>query len=209
MTKRVYKLGGAAFSSAGGTWEERLIPLDMESVDQNLSRYFPTQMRAGTSARREKTDFGSIKYFVHIPGCQEVPYGVPHQPCIIIELIKLGEQTRFVAIANDRDRDRLIRVVEELEAFLFPDRVPTEDEGQLQKAKQTNNSLLKELYELLKNYFNEEELRELYLDLHVNYEFLSGTNLLAKAWELVSYCQRHGRLQELEAEIKKQRPHLS
>lgn len=199
-------MGGTAYSSAGGIWEERLIPLDIESVDQNLSRYFPTQVRAGTSTRREKTEIGIIKYFVYIPGCQEVP---SHPPCVIIELIKLGEHTRFIAIASARDRDSLIRVVEELEAFLFPDRSPAEGEKQLHKAKQKNDSLLKEIYELLKNYFNDEELRELCLDLHVNYEFLAGTNVLTKAWELVYHCQRHGRLQELEAEIKKQRPHLS
>ncbi|MCL4872373.1 MAG: hypothetical protein KJ063_25710 [Anaerolineae bacterium] len=120
ISKKPHTLGGVAYTSAGGTWEERILSLDIESVDQNLSRYFSSQMRVGVSARREKTETGTITYFVHIPGCQEVPIGTPHQPCVIIELVKLGNQTRFIATANDRDRDRLFQLIEKLESFLYP-----------------------------------------------------------------------------------------
>lgn len=68
--------------------------------------------------------------------------------------------------------------------------------------------LFKKIYEWLKQAFNEDDLRELCLELNVDYDHLPGNGLLQKKWELAHYCERHGCLQELEAEIKKQRPHL-
>jgi hypothetical protein len=109
-----------AYTSGGGTWLELILPLDFESVDQNLSLYFPAQMRVGISTRREKTETGIVKYLVFIPGCNEVAYDQARPPCVTIELVKLGAETRLIGTTADRNGGTLRHLVGEIDAYLFP-----------------------------------------------------------------------------------------
>lgn len=68
------------------------------------------------------------------------------------------------------------------------------------------NNLLTDLRDLLHKHFNENELRDLCFNLHINYEDLAGQTRTDKARELVEYCERHGRLSDLWQQIKKLRP---
>ncbi len=51
--------------------------------------------------------------------------------------------------------------------------------------------------------FDDNELRDLCFDLRIDYESLSGEGKSAKARELVTYCERHKRLDELQAAINR------
>ena len=62
------------------------------------------------------------------------------------------------------------------------------------------------LRDILVTYFSDSELRDLCLDLGIDYESLPGEGKAAKARELVAYCQRHGRLTELETTCRRSRP---
>ena len=48
-------------------------------------------------------------------------------------------------------------------------------------------------------YFNESELRDLYFDLDVDYDSLPGQGKRDKARELVAFCNRHNKLEDLIA----------
>ena len=61
-----------------------------------------------------------------------------------------------------------------------------------------------ELYQLLIQRFNLQELQDLCFDLGVDYEDLGGTGRKAKARELVQYMQRRGRLDALLQAIQEQ-----
>jgi len=65
---------------------------------------------------------------------------------------------------------------------------------------------LPQLRDFITRYFNDSELRDLCFDLGIEYENLGGDNKAAKARELVAYCQRHGRLAELEDTCRRLRP---
>jgi len=65
---------------------------------------------------------------------------------------------------------------------------------------------LPQLRDFITRYFNDSELRDLCFDLGIEYENLGGDNKSAKARELVAYCQRHGRLTELEDTCCRLRP---
>jgi hypothetical protein len=47
-------------------------------------------------------------------------------------------------------------------------------------------------------HFNDDELRDLCFELGIDYESLTGSGKSAKARELVSFCERHGRFADLE-----------
>lgn len=58
----------------------------------------------------------------------------------------------------------------------------------------------------LSELFDQEELRDLAFDLAIDYDSLPGTAKKDKARELVAYCWRHGRLDELKRAILLHRP---
>ncbi len=62
------------------------------------------------------------------------------------------------------------------------------------------------LRDLLVTYFSDSELRDLCFDLGIDYESLPGEGKAARARELVAYCQRHGRLPDLESTCRRLRP---
>jgi hypothetical protein len=65
-----------------------------------------------------------------------------------------------------------------------------------------------ELRRILSSLFDEEELRDLCFDLDVDYDSLRGEGKAAHARELVALAERRGRLAELEAGIRRERPSL-
>jgi tetratricopeptide (TPR) repeat protein len=71
-----------------------------------------------------------------------------------------------------------------------------------------DNNQLTQLREILTDHFNKGELRELCVDLGVDYESLPGGGKANKARELVDYLKRHERLAELIEIGRRQRPSL-
>lgn len=66
-----------------------------------------------------------------------------------------------------------------------------------------------QLREMLTLYFNEGELRDICLELDVDYETLPGKGKGNKARELVLYLDRRGRLSEMVEKCQRLRPHVS
>lgn len=65
---------------------------------------------------------------------------------------------------------------------------------------------LTQLRKVLKEQFNEGELRNLCFDLNIDYDSLPGEGKADKARELVAYCKRHGCIPELIEKVKRRRP---
>lgn len=66
-----------------------------------------------------------------------------------------------------------------------------------------------QLHRWLDEYFNEQELRSLCLEIGVDYDDLRFSGQANKARELVGWCARNGRLDDLAAKIREVRPRLS
>jgi len=64
----------------------------------------------------------------------------------------------------------------------------------------------KDLFQILKNRFNDDELRTLCFELDIKYGDLGGETTTGKARELAAYCERFGRLPELADKILAERP---
>jgi hypothetical protein len=62
------------------------------------------------------------------------------------------------------------------------------------------------LRQLILDYFNQVELRELCFELSIPYEQLPGDNLSAKVLELIGFCERRGRMEELLGKCQQSRP---
>lgn len=56
--------------------------------------------------------------------------------------------------------------------------------------------------------FNEQELRDLCFELRIDYDNLPFPGKASKARELIGYCIRHGRYEELFTKVREERPHL-
>ncbi len=65
-----------------------------------------------------------------------------------------------------------------------------------------------ELSEILNKAFNDTELRNLALDLSVDYEKLAGTTKSDKARELIKYFERRGQLGAFVDQIQRRRPNI-
>jgi len=65
-----------------------------------------------------------------------------------------------------------------------------------------------QLREILVSNFSDAELRELAFSLNIDYEELSGGAKGSKVIELIGYCQRRGRLGDLEQAVVERRPNL-
>lgn len=64
------------------------------------------------------------------------------------------------------------------------------------------------LHDILDDYFNEQELRDVCFDMGIDYEDLPFSGQTYKARELVGLCSRLGQIAELKAIIMDKRPHL-
>jgi hypothetical protein len=65
------------------------------------------------------------------------------------------------------------------------------------------------LRNVLTEYFNDDELRDLCFELNIDYESLPGATKAGKARELVAYAERHGKYQDLVDQIRKLRTSIS
>ena len=65
------------------------------------------------------------------------------------------------------------------------------------------------LRDLLVNYFNEEELRTLSFELDVSYDDLGASGKMGRARELIMYCDRRCRIDELLSQCRRYRPNAS
>ena len=68
---------------------------------------------------------------------------------------------------------------------------------------------VKNLRQLLIEFLNETELRDLCFDLGVDYESLDAIGKAGKARELIDYMKRHDRLVEMVENVRELRPNLS
>jgi hypothetical protein len=71
-----------------------------------------------------------------------------------------------------------------------------------------DTSKYNEIYHILSKYYNDQELRTLCFTLGVEYENLPFSGRSNKARELVTLMDRNGHIAELEAQVRKDRPHL-
>ncbi|WP_420629656.1 hypothetical protein [Candidatus Leptofilum sp.] len=62
------------------------------------------------------------------------------------------------------------------------------------------------LYAALNQKYSKSELRKLAFELDIDYEDIEGQNKSAKVLALVQYAQRHSRLEEIAAYIRRSRP---
>lgn len=60
----------------------------------------------------------------------------------------------------------------------------------------------------LNSYFNDDELRDLCFTLGIDYENLGGDTKSEKVLELIQYCERHGRSDDLINTIQRYRPNV-
>lgn len=67
---------------------------------------------------------------------------------------------------------------------------------------------LRQLRDLIREHFSEDELRYLCISLGIEFDNLGGFSIGAKSWELVLYMRRHGRLDELVDLCRQVRPSL-
>lgn len=65
-----------------------------------------------------------------------------------------------------------------------------------------------ELREEITAHFNSEELRTLCFDMNIDYENLGGEGKAGKVRELIAYCERHGRIDELVEICRQLRPQI-
>lgn len=64
------------------------------------------------------------------------------------------------------------------------------------------------MYQWIDDHFNEGELRGLCADLGIDYDDLPGSSKADKARELVLYCARHGRRDDLKKRCRELRPNV-
>ena len=73
-----------------------------------------------------------------------------------------------------------------------------------QKAANINKPAMG-LYQVLIDYFNQGELADLAFEMDIDFEEIAGENKSGKARELIGYCQRRGRLEELMERVQSRR----
>jgi nucleoside phosphorylase len=80
---------------------------------------------------------------------------------------------------------------------------------QLQLARTPTAQYRSKLRQNLSETFSDNELRDLCIDMDVDYESLPGEGKSAKARELIAYCERRGRLPELVTKCYELRPNVA
>ncbi|MFO7539878.1 MAG: hypothetical protein R6X32_17710 [Chloroflexota bacterium] len=105
-----------------------------------------------------------------------------------------GSNTGMVATGNNIEQEN--RSPTETAEALFI-HLPADQRTQLQQLRQQ-----------IMHSFDESELRTLGFDLGIRYDDLEGDIRQDKVRELLLYCLRHGRLDELVTALVAARPHL-
>ena len=110
--------------------------------------------------------------------------------------------------SGDACYHRLAHLADELECevkkLIFP-----RDKNilyQTSKEYKTSKLSLAKFQTLMIKHFNESELHDLCFDLGIAAEILPGRGKAAKVRELIAYCQRYHRLEELVKKCKEERP---
>jgi serine/threonine-protein kinase len=101
--------------------------------------------------------------------------------------------------------DAIVRVIEKALAKEPEQRYQTMQE--MLEALELVQVTPQQVRDALKQHFNASELRDVCFDLKIDYDSLPGEGAGDKARELAAYCERHGRLAELGALVKKLRSH--
>ncbi len=122
---------------------------------------------------------------------------------------------------EQRGWEKAIEQFKQCAGYLDADKLLLQAQKQKESAQKTNGELeqtnskgsqmsneLTRLRQILVDHFDEEELKTLCFDLKIDYESLTGKGKAGKARDLVSYCKRYGRITDLEARVRKLRPHL-
>ncbi len=79
-------------------------------------------------------------------------------------------------------------------------------EAEAQPPALDKSSALVALQFLIARHFNVEEIKHLSFGLEIDPSVLDGVGCNGKARELVLYCDRHGRLEDLLAAVVQERP---
>jgi hypothetical protein len=112
---------------------------------------------------------------------------------------QVGERTvRLELPAGAMTPEQLQQVVNTLMGATVPERGTQEVDVQA--------AALAPLGRQLDAHFDLAELKLLYTDLGIEWENMAGETRLAKAYGLVAYCRRHGRLGELVKVCGRERP---
>lgn len=126
-----------------------------------------------------------------------------------------GDNALYLLVQVLRDRtdpedacyDRLAVIGQRVERELKPS---TPAKGSEPSAPAVNEPVdLVRLHELLAKHFNDQELRTLCFRLGLDIADLPGEGKSAKARELVTYMERRGRIADLIAQAKRERPHVN
>jgi hypothetical protein len=92
--------------------------------------------------------------------------------------------------------------------------LPTINAGEGQGEKESAKGIpavqhLEWLRQNIVSHFNEGELRDLYFGMGIDYDDLPGQSKKDKARELIAYCQRYSRLDDLVAKLRELHPTAS
>jgi RNA-directed DNA polymerase len=108
----------------------------------------------------------------------------------------------FIGMVRGKDNPYYLSFLKQL-AVLSPisvNKTPKEIGDEL------NHAIKRKLQTILEGNFNLDELRKLCFHLDVDFENLDGGNKSVKTISLVDHMFMHGRLKELEKEVRKERP---
>lgn len=120
------------------------------------------------------------------------------------------EDNIFAGISSEAGRDDPVAA-----AAISPDDDPFAPPAEIDGDNPFRDMIIDEiereqsLYQLLGASFSVEDLRELCFEMHIDYDSLPGEGRKAKSRELVIYCRRNGRLEELTRRFRTKRPHLA
>lgn len=113
-----------------------------------------------------------------------------------------GRETRWIAVEETTSQNDLLAQHEILDWI--------QENRWFQMARLSTDQAIKgepsDMHHLIAQSFNDDELRDLCLDLEVSYEDLSGDTRARKSQELVGFMKRRGRFEELIVACEKARP---
>jgi hypothetical protein len=127
----------------------------------------------------------------------------------------LGEAFAPPAVAHGitEAREHIFRIKQILRSWNIPVEDHVDDDGsapgalpvEAPRPTAANIDRVK-LKQILVDYFNDEELRDLAFELTIDYESLPGAGKSGKARELVAFAERHGRFAEVVELVQRLRP---
>lgn len=116
---------------------------------------------------------------------------------IVSQIMDVVRPNSYATQSSDSNQGK---IVNHYYAPLKMNTYDNESSGQVSKSH---------LREIITNYFSSTELRTIAFDLDVDYESFSGRGKSETAIDLIQFLERRGRLNELVAIIRSQRPNIS